>query len=291
MIRTVFLYLLLLPLSLFSQKAQNTPHSLLWEISGKGLAKPSYLFGTFHLMCKDDVVFSNQLQKLLVSADEVYFEVDLDDPNMMAETFSIMNMKDGKQLKDLLTEQEYKRLDSVLKQGSKLPLAMLSRMKPYLISSLIYTRFMKCSEQSGIDMELMKLAKKEKKPINGLETLTYQATLFDSIPYELQAKELMKLVDSLDRTGKEFAKMEELYRNQDLEAMASMLNDAEITSGENKDLLLDQRNRNWVVKLKELMKDKSLFVAVGAGHLPGNQGVIELLRKEGYKVKPLLNKN
>ncbi len=85
--------------------------------------------------------------------------------------------------------------------------------------------------------------------------------------------------------------MEELYRSQDLDAMASMLNDAEITSGENKDLLLDQRNRNWVVKLKELMKDKSLFVAVGAGHLPGNQGVLELLRKEGYKVKPLLNKN
>jgi uncharacterized protein YbaP (TraB family) len=287
MMKLFCLCLLLFPLLVPGQKDNEKIKSLLWEIKGKGLAKPSYLFGTFHLMCKDEILFSNKLKQKLGAADEVYFEVDLDDPAMMTEAFSILNMKNGKQLKDYLTEAEYKKLDSVLKNGSKVSLSFFNHTKPYLISSLLYTRFMKCNEQSGVEMELMKLAKKENKIISGLETLSYQASIFDSIPYEKQAKELMKLVDSLDKTGAEFYRMEELYRQQDLEAIAKMLNESDFEAGDNKNLLLVNRNKNWVEQLKKRMPSKSLFIAVGAGHLPGNDGVIELLRKEGYSVKPV----
>ncbi len=88
----------------------------------------------------------------------------------------------------------------------------------------------------------------------------------------------------------EFAEMVDLYKNQDLDSMQNMLLKSEFGSDKYDDLLLNDRNKNWVKQLKEIMKKESVFVAVGAGHLTGQEGLISLLKKEGYKVEPLLNK-
>lgn len=277
-------------LSSAAQVKTDKENSLLWEISGKGLKKPSYLFGTFHLLCKEQVKFSDELRSKLRSSDQVYFEVDLSDPKSMMQSLTSMYMKDGKKLKDLLSENEYRKLDSIFKADTKMSLSFFSRMKPYLVSTLFYTKFMKCSQQSGIDMELASLAREFNKKINGLETLEYQASVFDSIPYETQAKELMKMADSLPKMGEAFNKMLDVYLSQDLEQIAAMSEETDVAGADFKDLLLINRNKNWVKQLKDLMKENSLFIAVGAGHLSGDYGVISLLRKAGYKVRPLKNK-
>ncbi|MGN6531375.1 MAG: TraB/GumN family protein [Ginsengibacter sp.] len=273
--------------SFVKQKNDNT---LLWEISGNGLKKPSFLFGTFHLLCKDDIHFSDQLKKAMKSVDEVYMELKLDAPSTMLSGMMYMNMKNGKTLESLYTPDEYKRLESYFSDTLKMPMLLFQKAKPYFLVALLYPRMMNCSNPSGVEEELMKIAKDDKKEIHGLETIQFQASVFDSIPYEWQAKELLKNIDSFSVYKNEFETMLDFYKNQEMDSLKTMLGKSEFGSDKYDDLLLKNRNKNWVKQLKQIMKNKSVFVAVGAGHLVGDAGLISLLEKAGYKVVSLENR-
>jgi uncharacterized protein len=273
--------------SFVKQKNDNT---LLWEISGNGLKKPSFLFGTFHLLCKDDIHFSDQLKKAMKSVDEVYMELKLDDPSIMLSGMMYMNMKNGKTLESLYTPEEYKRLENYFSDTLKMPMLLFQKAKPYFLVALLYPRMMDCPSPSGVEEELMKIAKDDKKEIKGLETMQFQASVFDSIPYEWQAKELLKNIDSFSVYKNEFETMLNFYKKQQMDSLKTMVGKSEFGSDKYDDLLLNNRNKNWVNQLKEIMKNKSVFVAVGAGHLVGDAGLISLLKKAGYNVEPLENK-
>ncbi len=269
-------------------KTDKSNNTLLWQVSGKGLAKPSFLFGAFHLLCKEDIHFSNQLQAAIKYADEVYMELDMDDPSTLLGGLLYMNMKDNKKLEDLFTAAEYKKITNYFNDTLHAPLIMLQRAKPYFLVALLYPKMMACKNYSGIEEELVKLAKDDKKDIHGLETIAFQSSVFDSIPYEVQAKELLKNIDSMDTYKDEFDTLMLDYKNQQFDAMDTLFTKGDISGYD--DLLLNNRNINWVKQLNEIMKNKSVFVAVGAGHLLGQKGLINLLRKEGYKVEPLQNR-
>lgn len=270
------------------QKNPND-NTLLWQVTGNGLKKPSYLFGTFHLMCKDDIHISDQLKTAMERSDTVYMEMKMDDPSVLLGAMMYMTMKNGKTLKDLYTPEEYEKVGEFFKDSLKMPLTLFEKMKPYFLVSLFYPKMMDCPSPSGVEMELMKFMKENKKEIKGLETIQFQASVFDSIPYEWQARELMKNIDSLPEMKREFNKMVRLYKNQQMDSLAHMLNDSEFSDEKYGRILLTNRNENWAHQLDSIMKTQSVFVAVGAGHLPGTNGLIGLLRKMGYTVTPLKN--
>ncbi len=265
-------------------------NTVLWQVSGNGLQKPSYLYGTFHLMCKEDIHFSNQMIEAIKRSDKLYMEMDMDDPNVMLSGMLYMNMKDGKKLEDLYSPEDFTRIKNYFNDTLKMPILFFQKAKPFFLSALFYPKMMNCDSPTGIEQEILVLAKDNKKEIEGLETMKFQASVFDSIPYEWQAKELLKSIDSFSVNKKEFEKMVIVYKNQRLDSMGIMLKSSELGGGKYDDILLNNRNHNWVNQLKTIMKKESVFVAVGAGHLIGKQGLIELLRKEGYKVQPLENK-
>jgi uncharacterized protein len=273
-----------------SLPANKDNNSLLWEISGKGLKQHSYLFGTFHLMCRGDIHFSDQLKTAVANASEVYLELDMDDPAILLGGMMMMNMKNGKKLKDLYTAEEYEKVSSFFKDSLHMPINMMEGIKPYFLVAMMYPKMMPCKTASGVEEELMKIAKQNKKDIKGLETLEFQAAVFDTIPYEQQAKELLKSIDSLPAYTLYFDSMMQVYKNQQLDKMEALFNNEEFGMDQYQDLLLDSRNKNWVNQLKTLMTKGSLLVAVGAGHLVGEKGLIALLKKEGYTVTPVLNK-
>lgn len=264
-------------------------NTLLWEISGKNLKQPSYLFGTFHLMCKEDINFSANLQAAMKAADEVYFEMDLDDPANTLGALFLMNMKEGTTLKDLYTEEEFARLNNFFKDSLSMPMAMLQKMKPLFLEALLYPKLMDCKNMSGIEQELLAMAQKDKKEIKGFETMAFQASVFDSIPYKTQASSLLKTIDSLSTYKVYFAKMLEVYKTQKIDSIQSLFSESEYGQAENMDILLTKRNQNWVEQLKTILKTKSVFIAVGAAHLVGDDGLITLLRKEGYTLTPIQN--
>lgn len=275
-----------------TEKLQSNPdgNTLLWEISGNGLKKPSYLFGTFHLLCREDIHFSGQLKKALASADEVYFEMDLDDPSNTLGGLLFINMRKGLTLSDLYSEADYRRLETFFKDSLGRSLSGMKRMKPSVIEAVLYPKLMPCSSLSGIDMELLNLAQQAKKEVKGFETIAEQGAVFDSIPYETQAKGLLNTIDSFNIYRNMFDSLLVVYKNQQMNEIEKMMSKTESGLGESRYIMLDKRNINWVGQLKKILPEKSVFIAVGAGHLSGKNGVIELLEKEGYSVRPLLNK-
>jgi uncharacterized protein YbaP (TraB family) len=276
-----------------TEKLTSNPddNSLLWEISGKDIKVPSYLFGTFHLMCKEDISLSTNLKKAVQHSKEVYFEMDLDDPSNTLGALLFINMKDGKTLKDLYTQEEYERVKSFFSDSLKTNIVMLERMKPNFLEALLYPLMMPCKNMSGMEEEIMAFAKKEKKEIKGFETIAFQASVFDSIPYKDQAKELLQMIDSVSEYSMYFDKMLDVYKTQKLSAMQKMFEDPQFNMDEkDQDILLNKRNRDWVQQLNKILPDTNVFIAVGAGHLVGEKGLISLLRKEGYILRPVLNK-
>ena len=271
---------------LTTSKDDNT---LLWEISGKGLKQPSYMFGTFHILCKDDIKFSTNLQTALKESSEVYFEMDLDDPANTLGGMFFMNMK-NKTLKDLYTPDELGKVSKFFKDSLKMDISFFSKMKPMMLEALLYPRMMPCKTPSGVEMELMTIAKKEKKEIKGFETIEFQSSVFDSIPYEVQAKALLKDIDSTEKYKVYFNKMVSIYKNQETGKLAQLMADTTFSGGENDDVLLKNRNENWVKQLKNILKERNIFMGVGAAHLFGKDGLIVLLKKEGYTVRAIENK-
>ena len=270
-------------------KTNADDNTLLWEISGNGLSAPSYLFGTFHLLCKEDIRFSNSLKQAVTNAAEIYLEMDMDDPATLFGGLMLMNMKGNKKLKDLYSEDEYKRVVDYFKDTLQTSIGLFQNMKPYFLVAMLYPKMMPCKSISGVDDEIMKLAKENKKEIKGLETMAFQASIFDSIPYTTQAKELLKAIDSMDRSRIYFDSMVVAYKNQRMNELEILLTNDEFGMEDNQDILLDNRNKNWVEQLKLIMKKKPVLTAVGTGHLIGKTGLIALLRKEGYTVRPLEN--
>jgi uncharacterized protein len=291
------LKLLLLPLiALFSScKGQPvipedaTGRTLLWEVSGNGLSQPSYFFGTMHILCAKDANISPQVSQVLDRVEAIYFEVDLDDMAQLFSSLKTMAMKDGTKLSDLLTEEEYQKVEAYFKDKLPLPFSLLEAYKPLLLSSMIAEQQMPCESTNGMEMMIMGEAGKRKLEIKGLETMEYQAGLFDSIPYDVQAKELVKAIDSASVQSDGIAKLLQVYREQDLDGIEKLTIEEEGGIQENIDLLLYKRNRNWVDQFAPIAGKGSVLFAVGAGHLPGKQGVLELLRQRGYTVKPLKN--
>ena len=273
-------------IKLHVNKDNNT---LLWEVSGKNLKQPSYLFGTFHILCKDDIQFSANLQTALKASNQVYFEMDLDDPKNTLGGMFFMNMKD-KTLADLYTVEELQKVTKFYKDSLKMNLSFFNKMKPLMLAALLYPRMMPCKTPSGVEIELMTIAKKEKKEILGFETIEFQSSVFDSIPYSVQAKDLLKSIDSMDKYKVYFNKMVQTYKNQLTDSLVAIVNDKTYSDGENNDALLKNRNLNWVKQLKTILPKNNIFMAVGAAHLFGIDGLIDLLRRDGYTVKPIVNK-
>jgi hypothetical protein len=262
--------------------------TLLWEISGNNLAASSYLFGTMHLLCAGDARLSDSLKMTINKATEIYFEIDLDNIMETLGAIKYLNMNGNKKLSDLLSEPDYQKVKTYFKStNTAIPLSMMERFKPYFISAMVQEAKFPCQTKDGMEQVIMKEAKKESKTIKGLETIGYQASVFDSIPYEQQAHDLVKMIDGAGKsTADENVKLLDVYKSQDINKMVELTTD-EDGIGKYVDLLLYKRNENWVKQMPELMKQSTLLFAVGAGHLGGDRGVIQLLRKKGYTLRPM----
>jgi len=271
-------------LASFFGYSQELEKSLLWKISGNGLKNESYLFGTIHITC--DASLDENTLDALKKTDQLYLELDMDEKSMQMQMMKYMMMKDGTKLSTLLSEEDFKTVDAFLKKNINMSAKMFDNFKPFMITTMLYPKMLDCPFQS-VESELMKITKEQNEEVFGLETVADQMQVFDNIAYQIQAEELVKMAkNDLQKDKAEFAKMMEIYNSKDIEGMLKMMDESEnkITA-DNQDALLNNRNKNWIPKIIEIIKIKPTFFGVGAGHLAGEEGVIKLLRKQGYTVK------
>lgn len=264
--------------------AVSQEKSLLWKISSPNQTKPSYLYGTIHITC--DATLSEATKKALTETQQLFLELDMDDPTMQTSMMSQMTMKDGKSIKKMLSADDYKLLNDYLVANIGLPLNMVENMKPFMLTAMFYPKMIECPIQS-VEEELMGVTSSTKKEILGLETIADQMAVFDAIPYEIQLEELMKSIkDDFVKDKAETKKLFDTYESGDLNAMYNLALESEnkITS-QYDELLLDKRNKNWIPIIEAEIAKKPTFFGVGAAHLAGPNGVINLLKKAGYKVE------
>lgn len=268
--------------------------SLLWKVTGKGI-KPSYLFGTIHIIGASDYLWTPTMEQALKKTKKLVTEIDMSQQMAMAlEMMALAPMNDGEELKNLLSPEDYQLVKTYFMEESKSPEAKMTfglaqTWQPMLLMSLLYPEMID-GPVKMYEMELTKMAKAEEMEFGGLETVKDQMAVFHTIPYKQQAETLVESVKDLQSgEGKMLAdlnKMIERYKEQDVDGLLEAMGE-ELEEMDNQEAMLDGRNEKWIPKIIATSKKTPTFYAVGAGHLGGEKGVIRLLRAAGYKVTPV----
>lgn len=276
--------------TLLCAQTKKVSNSLLWEISGNGLKKTSYLFGTHHLTGAKFADTMKVLQSKLKSAEAVVGEIVMDSTTQ-TKMAPFLVMKNNT-LDSLLTKAEYKEVEDYFK--SKQPefdLKQLNNFKPAMVSimmMLFESPDMLKDIGEGLDDSFQKYAKNNAKSLYGLETAEYQgALLFDS-DLQKQKKALLKSIREVDKSKQKMEELKTYYIAQDMDKLTELFKSQDEESKEFMTELLKNRNNRWLEQLPALMQKQSLFIAVGAGHLVGDEGLIKGLQAKGYSLKPIV---
>lgn len=293
MIKKVLLLLLVInTIGVQPIKAQ-TNNSLLWEISGNGLKKSSYLYGTFHVRDKRVFQFDKVVLKKLKSCEVVTGELDMDMGAMMLTLFKNINkmfLPSGTKLKDLYdNDEDYEIVKNYIKDKLGIMSGMADSLQPIITSSMLE------EGEAGfgndykyvLDDYFQKLGKMKGKEVKGLETIDEQLNALSNISQNEQAEMLLATCTKKE-DDEQFSSIDmiELYCNQNITALDSLING---TGGAQfSEELLFKRNQTMATRIDELIKTKTCFNTFGAAHLGGKLGIINLLSEMGYQVTPII---
>jgi len=280
------LFLAILLLAGLTVQAQ----SLLWQVSGNGLAKPSYLFGTYHILRDSYLKQDTLTRRHFEQAEGIVVEMVFDE----AEAANVRRyalMPDNNLIR-LIEANDYKLVADEFNTVTGQELSFYNQFKPIIIATALSVAYARqrsdtLTKFSGqpIDLYFVKQAQAAKKPLKGLETLAEQLTLlYDRQPVEQQAEQLVRLVKQKNVPKAPGSNLTDLYLRADLDGMWALFQ-RESDSPADLYALIDSRNLRWMDQLAPLMAERSTFVAVGVGHLPGPNGLLQLLRKARYVVK------
>lgn len=264
-------------------KAQDLENSLLWKISGNGIEKPSYLYGTIHAIC--DATLDDSVIDAMKKTGQLYLEIDLNDPQLQNIMIEGMKMRDGITMSSLLSNDDFIIIDDFLIKNTGFSAKILDNIKPSLVSAMLINKVLGC-EPKSIEDALMQLSISENEEIYGLESIKEQIAVFDKIAYEDQIEELLKTAkNGIQEYTIEYNKMMTLYFEKNITKLIEITNKSDSVIAENQDVFLDRRNKNWIPIIAEVSIYKPTFFGVGAAHLAGENGVIKLLRKSGFTVE------
>lgn len=270
----------------------DSENALMWKISGNNLKQPSYLYGTIHAIPIDDYFLGKNTLRKLKSCTNLVMEMDIAkiDEKKLAE---LSLLPDNKTAKDYMSENEYNQLEDFLIQQFGMNKYVFenvySRLKPFFVDQFVMLSIIG-HEKKIYEEELNNIASMHEIKRSGLETFDQQLSIIDTIPIDLQYKNLIKNIDDYETQRKNYDDLVEAFKRQDLKYLSDKF-ESEFTGELDiyKTVLLDERNNNWVNKIEKFISKESCFIAVGAGHLSGKDGLIKLLRKKGYTISPLKN--
>lgn len=297
--KKIFLTLVLAIIAIVGVNAQ-----LLYRISGGGLEKPSYIVGTYHLAPASFADSIPGAQAALNEVEQVCGEVDMGEMQSMAgvqKVVSAMMLPDGKSLSDILTAEEMDKLNAFMMEtfGADLNNSVIGgqfgKMTPVAISTqLQMLQYMKMTPgfnpNAMIDSYFQNEAKKAGKPVMGFENVDFQiSVLYTGSTLERQKEQLICMLDNQEYNLMIMQNLTDAYFSQNLAEILAVteekLGNSCDSTPEEDEALIYGRNADWAEKMPAIMGDKSTLFVVGAAHLPGERGVLELLKKKGYAVE------
>lgn len=277
---------------------------LLYSISGKDLKKPSYVFGTFHIANTPFVEKVAGIHTALDNTNQVYGELKWDDmtnPDSLRAMQAHMMLPEGKTLQTVLNADQYTKLNTLLKQYMGVDLsnpmvgAQMGRLSPAaLLTQLNVLQYMAAhmgefDPTNTIDQYFQVQAKNNNEPVGGLETMEFQMGVLFGASLKRQVAQLDCFLNHTDYYASLTERMAKAYYAQDVKTLLDIMNEkfdaACDATPDEMDRLVYRRNADWAKRMPAIMSEKPTLFVVGAGHLPGERGIIELLKAEGYTVE------
>ena len=274
-----------------SDAALARGESSVWTVKGQN--NTVYLAGSVHALPKEHAAFPEQLQRAYEAAQVIVLEVDLDDLDPLEAVQYITThgtLPEGQTLEDVVGEKDYARVVTLATELG-VPEAAISRLEPWAAAQVL-TQFALArtgfDQALGIDMQITERAKKDGKPVDGLETVIDQLSVFDDRSYSEQTRFLMDSTDDAAELDADLGKLVEAWRHGDLRALEMEFMKERAKSPALYDALLGDRNRKWMPKIEALLaEDRDYLVVVGTLHYVGNDGLLELLKKSGHRAVPM----
>lgn len=265
--------------------AQPYDKSLLWKVS-KNEGEESYVFGTIHVADEDIVDLPDEVLHALNHSTTFAMEV-VPEPEELLSVAGLMYFSDGQKLSDLVSPHLFQQVLSLL-SSYHLPEDAIKVMKPW---AAYLTMSYPPEFGEVLDLQLLAKARKNGAKLIGLESLQEQLSLFNNMTLANQLKLLSDTVCNYDLIETDFVKMKQLYKNRDLNGLYNYslrysLDDNHLYQ-DLIDKLLVQRNYRMTERMQSMLEEGSAFIAIGAMHLPGNEGVLSLLEKNNYKITPV----
>lgn len=267
-----------------AQEKIKLENSVLWKVEHPELEKPSYIFGTLHFMCEDDFKIPEKVTEALKNVDALVLEVNLSDPKEMQSMQE--SMSNPKKISEELSKEQFNELDILVTEITEMPLSTYDAYGLSMLNTILITKMLPCSQFKSPENELTLLATKNQKPIFSLEKASQQIEIIrNAYPTEFALKQIM-LFESYK---KDFNKAITAYNKEDISTAVGLITKEEYMDENATALLQINRNKNWVEKMPEMMKERSNLFAVGAAHLTDDYGIIHLLKNRGYTVTPVIN--
>ena len=276
---------LLMPLVIFFDcYSQSVESSLLWEITGNGLEKPSFVFGTIHIICPEDLKLSPVIEKSVEKSELVVMELDMDDPRFMADMQRVSFNEDMKNISSDIMPEDLVLIDDFLEKNYHTEMTQVGILKPMALMSMVMLKSYNCPTIKSVEEFVLRFAAKNEIEIKGLETVDDQMGIFDEIPQEEQIAWIVEMIKDSTGTLENVIKFTNAYVMGDINAIYRLSQETYPGMMAYEEELLIRRNMNWIPKIREFIHEKPTFFAVGAGHLGGVKGILKLLEEKGYTV-------
>lgn len=258
-------------------------NSLLWEVSGNGLEKPSYIYGTIHMICDSDFKITDKVKKAFGQSSQLVLEADIFNPEMG--NLVKKEMMSDVPLSKKLSAADYASVDSIMQLKCGMPLKALDNFKLSMVLSLVSVKLFPCAVPQSFEAAFDKMAKEKNMHRNVLEEVVAQMEFLNKAFTDSQ---IVAQVKAFDSSAAGTSQMVAMYKAEDINALYKYMTKPDLMDENTTRWMLVERNNNWAEKMPAMMKKESSFFAVGAAHLPGSIGILSLLKAKGYTVKPIM---
>lgn len=262
---------------------KSKKNSLFWKIISPETNIESYIFGTIHL--RDERVYYrlDEIEKLIDDCAVFMAEYPLEDAGD-ADIMTALQFENGKHIRSFIPSKKYKKLNKIIYKSFGVDLERLGFFKPMVIENMLTESLFDSDYDFPMDIVLWNYAQEHEKVTVGAESTKSQIDIMNSLSIKDQVKSLIEIGRNPKRYRKRIKKLIKMYEKQDLKGLYSK---SVKSLGKMKEVLVFKRNIKIVNSILEFSQEEKIFVAVGAGHLSGNKGILNLLKKKGYKVNPI----
>lgn len=271
---------------------------LLWKVSGNGSKGESFIFATHHVAPTSVLDSIAGLNDAIKSVETVYGEIDMAEmtsPSAQQVIMTFAMAPSDSTLTQVLTPSQIDSINTVLAKYTQgmVKVEQMNVLKPAMVNTQIamfqaMVEFPEFNGKEQLDMTVQNRGKEAGKAVKGFETMDEQLGMLMCDPIMEQVDDLMHTVRTDGTASEQAHQLANAYRTGNLEEIEKIMFAPEVGMSEDTaERLLFRRNDNWIAKLKGILPSETVFIAVGAGHLIGEHGLLEQLKKLGYTVEPV----